>query len=89
MYPLGRRIIVKPFAQQEEKTAGGIIIPNEVVTSELRKGEVIALGTESEGFEVGQSVLFERGRGDEFKYNDDPVLILNEGDIVAVLTKGE
>ena len=90
--PLGERIIVKP-APSEEKTAGGLYIP-ETAKEKPQKGEVIAVGPghKSEDGEylpmevkVGDKVLYGKYSGTELKLDGEVYLIIKESDILAVL----
>ncbi len=90
--PLGDRVVVRPAAR-EETTRSGIVLPD---TSKERpqRGEVIAAGTgrvtddgtkvEME-VKVGDTVLFAKYAGTEFKLEDQELLILSEKDILAVV----
>lgn len=83
--------------QVEEKTAGGIILPNAGKSEQmLRKGEgkVIAVGEGrrlSDGTllpltaEVGQKILFNKFAGTEIESEEGKFLIIKESDILAIL----
>ncbi len=90
--PLHDRIIVKRLAE-EEKTKGGIIIPDTAKEKPL-EGAVIAVGTGriAEDGKVrpvdvkkGDKVLFGKYAGTEIKIDGEEHLILREEDILAVL----
>ena len=93
--PLGERIIVKP-APSEEKTAGGLYIP-ETAKEKPQKGEVIAVGPGrfektltftdvlKDKKEVGDKVLYGKYSGTELKLDGEVYLIIKESDILAVL----
>ena len=90
--PLHDRVIVKP-AKAEEKTAGGIIIPDSA-KEKPQEAKVIALGTGKKGddgkvtpFEVkvGDRVLFTSYAPQEIEIGDATVLLMSERDILAVL----
>jgi len=89
--PLHDRVIVKRL-DSEEKTAGGIIIPNSAKEKPL-EGEVIAVGLGKKGddgkvtamdVKKGDKVLFGKYAGTEIKIDGDEVMILREDDILAV-----
>jgi len=91
--PLGDRVVVKPFAQ-EEKTKSGIVIPDTAAKEKPQQGEVLAVGpgrTLENGqkvpleVKVGDKVIFSKYAGTEVKLDDEEVLILNERDIHAVI----
>ena len=89
--PLGRRVLVKRVAS-EEKTAGGIFLPDNA-KEKPQEAEVLALGTgkDEEGKDVsftvavGNKVLSSKYGGTEVKLDGDDVLIINESDILGIL----
>jgi chaperonin GroES len=92
--PLHDRIIVKRV-QEEEKTKGGIIIPDTAKEKPL-EGEVIAVGNGKlldDGklrpldVKKGDRVLFTKYSGSEVKIDGEEHLILREEDILGVLEK--
>lgn len=89
--PLGDRVVVKAL-EEEEKTAGGIVLPD-TAKEKPQKGEVVAVGTgklldngERVALEVsvGDKVIFAKYGGTEVKLNGTEYLILRESDILAV-----
>ena len=87
MKPINDRVVVKA-APAEEKTAGGIIIPD-TAKEKPQKGEVIAVGPGKEGnaltVKVGDSVLYGKYAGQELHYDGDDLLIMREDDILVIL----
>ena len=85
--PLADRVLVKP-APAEEKTIGGIIIPDTAKEKPL-KGEVIATGggTKDEEMVVkqGDTVLYGKYSGTEVELDGEKFLIMRQSDILAVL----
>lgn len=85
--PLHDRVIVKP-AKTEEKTAGGIIIPDTAKEKPLT-GVVVAAGPGKKDEPVtvknGDKVLFGKYAGTEFRYGNEDLLIMRESDILAIL----
>ncbi len=90
--PLADRLVVEPI-EQEEVTAGGIILP-ETAKEKPQQGKVIAAGpgrTDDEGdriamdVKVGDRVLYAKYSGTEIKLDGKKVLILRESDILAVI----
>lgn len=85
--PLTDRVIVQA-AQAEEKTAGGIIIPD-TAKEKPQKGKVIAVGTgkkdEPLTVKVGDSVLYGKYAGTEIQVEGKEYLIMRESDIFAVV----
>jgi len=92
MQPIGDRVIVKP-AGKEEVTRSGIVIPD-TAKEKPQEGEVIAVGTgklldsgERSAMEVkvGDTVLFAKYGGTEFKLDGEDLLVLRESDILAII----
>ncbi len=85
--PLSDRVIVKP-AQAEEKTAGGIIIPD-TAKEKPQRGTVVAAGPgkkdEPVTVKVGDSVLYGKYSGTEITYEGSDYLIMRESDILAIV----
>ena len=91
--PLHDRVLVRRI-EAEEKTKGGIIIPDTVKEKPM-EGEVIAVGTgtrDEQGkvhpldVKAGDRVLFGKWSGTEVKIDDEELLIMKESDIMGVLT---
>ena len=85
--PLADRVLVKPMAA-EEKTIGGIIIPDSAKEKPLR-GEVIAVGEGTKDEKMllseGDTVLYGKYAGTELEYEGEKYLIMRQSDILAVL----
>lgn len=90
--PLHDRVLVKRL-DAEEKTAGGIIIPDAAKEKPMQ-GEVIAVGTgvRSEDGKIspldvkaGDKVLFGKWSGTEVKIDGEDLLIMKESDIMGIL----
>jgi len=85
--PLGDRVLVKPVAA-EEKTMGGIIIPDSAKEKPL-KGEVLAAGQGTKEEEMvlkaGDQVLFGKYAGTELEYEGEKYLIMRQADVLAIL----
>jgi chaperonin GroES len=90
--PLHDRIVVKRI-DAEEKTAGGIIIPD-TAKEKPQQGEVIAVGHGARNeqgqlvsldVQVGDIVLFGKWSGTEVKIDGEDLLIMKESDIMGVL----
>lgn len=83
--PLSDRVLVKPAAA-EQKTAGGIIIPDSAKEKPL-KGEVVAVGpgTKDEVMQlgVGDVVLYGKYAGTEVELDGEKFLIMRQSDILA------
>ena len=87
MKPINDRVVVKPHAA-EEKTAGGIIIPDTAKEKPL-KGEVVAVGPGKDGnlmtVAPGDVVLYGKYAGQEIQYEGADYLIMREDDILVIL----
>jgi chaperonin GroES len=87
MKPINDRVVIKP-AKAEEKTKGGIIIPD-TAKEKPQRGEVIAVGPGKDGnlmtVQVGDTVLYGKYSGQEMHYEGDDYLIMREDDILVVL----
>jgi chaperonin GroES len=85
--PLADRVLVKP-APAEEKTIGGIIIPESAKEKPL-KGEVIACGggTKDETMIVkpGDTVLYGKYAGQELEFEGQKYLMMRQSDLLAIL----
>ncbi|HXC54596.1 MAG TPA: co-chaperone GroES [Rhizomicrobium sp.] len=90
--PLGDRVVVRRV-KEEQKTAGGIIIPD-TVQEKPQEGEVIAVGPgapDNNGklipttVKAGEFVLFGKWSGTEVKVDGEDLLIMKESDIMGVL----
>jgi chaperonin GroES len=85
--PLHDRVIVKPSAK-EEKSAGGIIIPD-TAKEKPQTGVVVAAGPGKKDEPVtvkpGDTVLYGKYSGTEIKLNGEDLLIMRESDLLAVL----
>ena len=85
--PLHDRVIVMPAAA-EEKTAGGIIIPD-TAKEKPQRGTVVAAGPgkkdEPVTVKVGETVLYGKYAGTELKHEGEDYLIMKESDILAII----
>ena len=91
--PLGDRIVIRRF-EAEEKTAGGIILPDSA-KNKPQKGKVLAVGpgrlprtanVKPLQVKEGDVVLFTNWAGDEFKQaHGDDILLMREEDVLAVV----
>ena len=91
--PLHDRIVIKRF-EAEEKTAGGILLPDSA-RNKPQKGEVLAVGpgrqtkdgkTVALQVKVGDTVLFTNWAGDEFKEGQgENILLMRADDVLAII----
>lgn len=82
--PLGERIVVKPL-KQEEKTEGGIYLPETASKEKPQQGEVIAVGPDFKELKKGDKIIFAKYGGTEIKIEDDEYLVLGEDDVLAII----
>ena len=90
--PLHDRVLVRRV-EAEEKTAGGIIIPDSA-KEKPQEGEVVSIGTGARAddgkitpldVKAGDRVLFGKWSGTEVKIDGQDLLIMKESDIMGVL----
>lgn len=90
--PLHDRVLVRRI-EQEEKTAGGIIIPDTAKEKPIQ-GEIIAVGSGTRNdkgdiqkldVKVGDVILFGKWSGTEVKIDGKDLLIMKESDVLGVL----
>jgi chaperonin GroES len=89
--PLGDRIVIEAIAK-EETTAFGIVLPD-TAKEKPQEGKVVAVGsgTLKDGVriplevQVGDTVLFAKYAGIDVKFEGRELLIMREGDVLAVL----
>jgi chaperonin GroES len=91
--PLHDRVVVKRI-DAEDKTAGGIIIPD-TAKEKPSQGEILSVGPGGRDeagklipidLKIGDRVLFSKWSGNEVKLDGQELLIMKEGDIMGVLT---
>ena len=94
--PLHDRVLVRRV-EAEEKTAGGIIIPD-TAKEKPQEGEVLAVGTgvrDESGkltpldVKEGDKILFGKWSGTEVRLNGEDLLIMKESDILGVIEQAE
>lgn len=92
--PLHDRVLVRRV-EQEEKTAGGIIIPDTAKEKPM-EGEVLAVGSGHKAedgkvtpldVKAGDRILFGKWSGTEVKIDGEELLIMKESDILGVIEK--
>ena len=85
--PLADRVIVAPAAA-EERTAGGLIIPD-TAKEKPQRGTVVAVGTGTKDepitVKVGDAVLYGKYAGTEINVDGTEYLIMRESDIYAIV----
>ena len=85
--PIGERVLIKPM-KEEEKTAGGIYIP-ETAKEKKKQGVVVEVGTTSDDNEMpvqkGDLILYTGYSTEELEMNGEEYIIINISDIIAKL----
>ena len=90
--PLHDRVVVRRV-EEEQKTAGGIIIPDSA-KEKPQQGEVVAVGPGARNeqgqvvaldVKVGDLVLFGKWSGSEVKIDSEELLVMKESDIIGVI----
>ena len=89
--PLGDRIVIKVL-KEEERTKGGIVLPD-TAKEKPQKGEVVAVGSGEiiDGkkvpleVKVGDKIIFSKYAGTEVKLDEEEYLILRQSDVLAIL----
>jgi len=94
LQPLGDRLVVKPI-EREEVTKGGIVLPD-TAKEKPQEGKVMAVGPgrlSEDGkriameVKVGDVVIYAKYGGMEYRLDDEELVILHEGDILAKKVK--
>ena len=92
--PLHDRVLIRRV-EEEEKTAGGIIIPDTAKEKPM-EGEVVAVGPGARGedgkiqpldVKAGDRVLFGKWSGTEVKIDGEELIIMKESDIMGVIER--
>ncbi len=95
--PLADRVLVRPKDALEEKSSGGIIIPDTAKEKPMQ-GEILEVGTgrQTEDGKVipmtvakGNKILYGKYSGTEIKINNEDVLIMRESDVLAIVENGK
>ena len=90
--PLHDRVLVRRV-EEEEKTAGGIIIPDTAQEKPMQ-GKILAVGSGARNdkgeitpldVKVGDNILFGKWSGPEIMVDDEELLIMKESDIMGVI----
>ena len=90
--PLQDRVLIRRI-EQEDKTAGGIIIPD-TAKEKPQEGEVIAVGSGVRGedgkihpldVKAGDRILFGKWSGSEVKIDGEDLIIMKESDILGII----
>lgn len=83
--PLKDRVFVS-YAGEQEKTAGGLYIP-EAAKEKPQRGKVEAIGGDVKSLNIGDEILFDKYSGSKIQMDNVDYLILKEEDVLGVFTK--
>ena len=90
--PLHDRVLVRRL-EEDEKTAGGIIIPD-TAKEKPSQGEIVAVGSGARGddneiipleVKIGDKILFGKWSGTEVKLDGEDLLIMKESDVLGIV----
>ncbi|MCL4104698.1 UNVERIFIED_CONTAM: hypothetical protein GTU68_004652 [Idotea baltica] len=81
--PLGQRVLVKRIEEDTQQSEGGIFLPD-TAKEKPQDAEVIALGNGKN--DEGEVIEFSEYGGTEVKIDGDECLILNESDILGIIS---
>ena len=92
LIPLADRVIVEPI-KAEEKTKGGVILPDSVEKEKPQEGKVLSVGPGKEvsdkiikpQVKIGEKVLYKKYSGDEIELEGQKLIILESEDILAII----
>ncbi len=82
--PLKDKVVIRYSEEQEEKTAGGIYVPD-VAKEKPQKGTVDAVGSEVKEVKAGNQVLFDKYSGSKIKIDNIEYLIVKEEDLLGII----
>jgi chaperonin GroES len=92
--PLGDKVLVKPAALEDKKSASGIIIPDTAQKEKPEQGKVVAAGPGKPGddnelipmsVKVGDKVMFSKYGYDEIKIDGEEYYIVSESNILGII----
>jgi len=81
------KLLVEQDEAEEQKTAGGIYIPD-TAKEKPQKGTVIAVGTDEDLRDMvkeGDKIIFSKYTGDEVEFEEKKYLVVQRGDILAII----
>ena len=85
LQPLGARVLVK-ITPEETTTKSGLVLPD-TAKEKPQRGKVTAIGDDKDviNVKVGDTVLFPKYTGTEFKIDDEDYLVIESGDLLAIV----
>jgi chaperonin GroES len=82
--PLKDKVVIRYSEEENEKTAGGIYVPD-VAKEKPQKGTVDAVGSEVKEVKAGNQVLFDKYSGSKIKIDNIEYLIVKEEDLLGII----
>ncbi len=88
--PLGDRLAVK-YVEKEEKTEGGIVLPDTAKKEKPQQGKVVAIGNgcfeedDTPDVKVGDMVVFDKFAGTEVTVDGEDFIVVSIDDVLAVI----
>ncbi|HHU92679.1 MAG TPA: co-chaperone GroES [Halanaerobiaceae bacterium] len=89
--PLKDKVAVKYYKKEEEKSKGGLVLPDTAREEKPQQGEVVAIGNEvtpengEAPVKVGDKVIFDKYAGNKITLNEEEYVILSIDDVLAVI----
>ncbi|MBM3679588.1 MAG: co-chaperone GroES, partial [Actinobacteria bacterium] len=81
--PLDEYVVIQPVSDETETRAGLILPPSAAATAACRTGIVTAIGSEVEGVDVGDKVLYLREEGFDVRISGIEVKVIRRTDLIA------
>ena len=84
---IDERLLVEVEEQEDQKTSGGIYIPD-TAKEKPQRGTVAAVGTDEDlqkVIKVGDKIVFGKYTGDELEYDGKKYLVIQRSDILAII----
>jgi chaperonin GroES len=84
---IDERVLVEVETSEEQKSPGGIYIPD-TAKEKPQKGKVVAVGTDEDlqkVLKVGAKVVFAKYTGDEIEFEGKKYLVIQKADILAII----
>ena len=86
--PLDDRVLIEKAKEDGEQKVGSIIIPDTATKEKPTMGKVIAVGTDEdlkENIKKGDTIIYSKYAGDEIKVDVNEYMIIQRGDILAIV----
>ncbi len=88
LQPINENVLIELVEEKEQKTTGGIIIPDTASKEKPISGKVIAMANiQDPEFNVGDNVVFKKYSGTELEFEDKQYLVIQYSDILAKIVE--